>query len=159
MLLVQKEIMRLLGDIWSTMPEIRFNQMLHNLSTEFNEQHDGKYKTEAYVKEENNGVIAFRNEGGYVDMFNVGDHTFVQFLQKKAQKVRGVQLPADAKMVRDLSLTTGSGFTTKFEKNSIVRVIAKIESDNFGSGIGYVILHKGKDSSLTVDSANINFDF
>ena len=73
-----KTIMNILTEIWELQPDIRFNQLIHNLQTEYANKYQA-YIRKAYVDE----VGLVMTPVTYTDLFNVEDGDFLTFLQEK----------------------------------------------------------------------------
>lgn len=71
-----KELLILIQLIWVKNPDIRFNQLIHNLQCEYR---GGEYVRKAYVDEIGWGTV----DVSYPDLFNVEDDDFIDFLKAK----------------------------------------------------------------------------
>jgi hypothetical protein len=74
-------VLDLLKNIWEQQPDIRFNQLIHNLQVEYAEK-TGKYKMELWEKGTFRGIESYRKIFT-VDLFYVEDNDFEDFLQEK----------------------------------------------------------------------------
>lgn len=77
--------MALLTSIWETQQDIRFNQLVHNLQYEFNSYRGNIYKQELWRKDEHNGIVMYQKHPT-VDLFNVEDELFIEFLKVKVEE-------------------------------------------------------------------------
>lgn len=68
-----RTIMTLITEIWVVYPDLRFNQLIHHLQTEYD---NGAYIKKAYVVEVGWGGV----DVSYPDLFNVEDDKFEKFL-------------------------------------------------------------------------------
>ncbi len=151
----QEKIMILLTKLWKDSSELRFNQFLHNLQHDFNRANDEKYTETLYRSEVGNPNLVIYAKTDVVDLFNVEDSIFLKFLEDEVIKLEGIALPANARLKTHLSFGA-NGVTRNWNVGDVVTVIKKIESNNFGSKIGYVIMNNNFDS-LTVDSTHLDF--
>lgn len=78
------KVMRALQEIWCKYPDMRFNQLLNALQSEYNQSKGGIYSNELYEKEvyEKFDIVSYRKTSE-VDLFYVEDEDFLEFLQKK----------------------------------------------------------------------------
>jgi hypothetical protein len=74
-------LMSLLEVIWEKHPEIRFNQLIHNLQYEYASQ-QGYMKDNLWEKDEYRGIVSYRNHP-IPDLFNLEDEDFIKFLEEK----------------------------------------------------------------------------
>lgn len=85
------ETMALITMIWETQPDTRFNQLVSNLQTEFSYKHDtGRvevYEKEDFKPSENVEFVTYRKTS-YIDLFNVEDDAFIEFLNQKMLDIR-----------------------------------------------------------------------
>lgn len=77
-----KTIMNILTEIWELQPDIRFNQLIHNLQTEYANKYPAYYR-KAFEEEVGWGMIPIV----YKDLFNVEDDEFLTFLQEKLDEM------------------------------------------------------------------------
>lgn len=75
-------IVNILAEIWELQPDIRFNQLIHNLQTEY-ANNNNCYFRKAYIDERGWGMIPVT----YTDLFNVEDDEFLTFLQEKLDEL------------------------------------------------------------------------
>lgn len=79
-----KQILELLEKIWSKRQSLRFNQLIHNLQHQFFHETGKGVLCHDYVKNESNGALIPMDNA--VDLFNVEDDEFYQFLCKVIEK-------------------------------------------------------------------------
>lgn len=72
-----------LNKIWMKQPDIRFNQLIHNLQWEFDQAHNGKCSEELYRREPNVEGSYIFHKADVVDLFHVEDDKFIAFLKAK----------------------------------------------------------------------------
>lgn len=77
-----KDVMSLLTEIWQSQPDTRFNQLIHNLQSEYT----GNTGRVLWQKTDYNGTISFLPET-VIDLFYLEDEYFLNFLQKKVEAV------------------------------------------------------------------------
>lgn len=75
-----KELMNILTAIWEMQPDIRFNQLIHNLQMEYN---GGSHVRNAFIEETGWGFNPVR----YPDLFYVEDDKFIEFLKEKYNQI------------------------------------------------------------------------
>jgi uncharacterized protein YihD (DUF1040 family) len=76
------KLMVLLELIWQECPDIRFNQLIHNLQVEYNQDKSGVYTRELWEKNEHRGIVSY-HQNPVTDLFYVEDEEFITFLEKK----------------------------------------------------------------------------
>jgi hypothetical protein len=79
-------ILSLIKQIWSKHPDIRFNQLIHNLSWEYSDINNDKYKTWGYSKWDSPNGLVLTKDVCFVDLFNLEDGQFEEFLISKLNK-------------------------------------------------------------------------
>lgn len=72
------EILELIGRIWKNHPDLRFQQLMYILQSEYSEMNNGMGKVES---EE---VDGFKKTG--YDLFNLEDDKFLQYLQYSLER-------------------------------------------------------------------------
>lgn len=75
-----ERIMSLIKDIWILFPDTRFNQLMYNLQYDFSRKNDNKYTQYSYSMLENSKGIAFQKDVSNVNLFQVEDDKFEEFL-------------------------------------------------------------------------------
>lgn len=77
------ELLVVLQQIWEKQPDTRFNQLVHNLQWEYANLKNA-YKDTLYEKDEfkERDIISYRSKQ-VVDLFNVEDDQFLEFLKSK----------------------------------------------------------------------------
>lgn len=81
----RKRVMDLISLIWDKQNDTRFNQLTHNLQREYANK-KGSYRTTLYRKEEFKYHTVYGEET-VVDLFDVEDEEFIEFLQEKVNEV------------------------------------------------------------------------
>jgi hypothetical protein len=78
------QVMALLTQIWEAQQDTRFNQLMYNLQTEYNQSKGGVYSKELWEKEvyEKFDIVSYRKTSE-IDLFYVEDEDFLEFLKKK----------------------------------------------------------------------------
>ncbi len=71
------DVLDLIDQIWRRYPDLRFQQLMFNLQSEYSQQNDGVGRVERVEKDGFTKV-------GY-DLFNLEDDVFTQFLREKAK--------------------------------------------------------------------------
>jgi len=75
-------LMNILTEIWELYPDLRFNQLIHSLQTDYK---GGRYIHNAFVDEVGWGMKPI----SYTDLFNVEDDDFIEFLREKLVEYKG----------------------------------------------------------------------
>ncbi|EKB1966238.1 TPA: hypothetical protein NKA96_004831 [Vibrio parahaemolyticus] len=70
----------LLSELWESNADLRFNQLMYNLQSEFSFENDGKGQVTEISQE---GIESI----GY-DLFYIEDDVFIQFLERKLTQQR-----------------------------------------------------------------------
>jgi hypothetical protein len=78
------QVLYYLNCIWQKQPDTRFNQLIYNLQWEFNKAWQDKYTNKLY-REEGNGLHFMFVQSNTVDLFNVEDDKFIEFLKAKVK--------------------------------------------------------------------------
>lgn len=78
------QVLYYINCIWQKQPDTRFNQLIHNLQWEYAHVNDA-YKTELWEREDYKGIMSFRQHLT-VDLFNLEDDKFMEFLKEKVDK-------------------------------------------------------------------------
>ena len=76
-----KLVLDLIGKIWETYPDMRFNQLLSLLQDKYAEEKDAHQET-FWDKQEYNGIVTYQKTV-IVELFYVEDELFIEFLQKE----------------------------------------------------------------------------
>lgn len=71
------ELLELIATIWSRDPDMRFNQLIYMLQSEFSRENGGEGAVEETVDQSYSRV-------GF-DLFGLEDDRFIEFLQKKVR--------------------------------------------------------------------------
>jgi hypothetical protein len=79
-------ILSLIKQLWYKHPDIRFNQLIHNLSWEYSRINNDVYKEVGYSKWEDERGIQFTKDMVFVDLFHLEDDKFEEFLIKKVEE-------------------------------------------------------------------------
>lgn len=74
-------ILDLLKRIWIKCPDIRFNQLIHNLTYEYNNRKGNVYGEWLSKKDE----FGWVSETYHIDLFYVEDDDFIKFLEEKVK--------------------------------------------------------------------------
>lgn len=80
-----QEMMTLLTEIWEHMPDLRFNQLIHNLQTTF---HQKKKKGVVCWNYEKHKWGFLKAEEWAVNLFHVGDNEFMEFLREELKLLK-----------------------------------------------------------------------
>lgn len=152
----QEKIGSLLLKLWKNSSELRFNQFIYNLQRDFNQRHDKKYTVTLFSKEDNNHMTTYFRQDK-VDLFNVEDALFLEFLVEEVVKLEGVALPAKAILKKEFNITS-TGDREQFKAFSVVDVIHKVEHSSFKSNVGYVVMHPISHMTITLDSSHLDFN-
>ncbi|PGO60596.1 hypothetical protein [Priestia megaterium] len=78
--------MALVTQIWMSQPEMRFNQIVHNLQSEFYQKTGQGIRCFDYTKDEFTGALEVRTHA--MDMFYVTDENFIPFLEEKVSRIK-----------------------------------------------------------------------
>ncbi len=70
----------LLRELWESNADLRFNQLVYNLQSEFSIENDGKGQVTEISQEGTESI-------GY-DLFYIEDDVFIQFLERKLAQQR-----------------------------------------------------------------------
>lgn len=72
-----KELLGLIESIWDKQPDLRFNQLLYILQSEYSQMNN------------NFGRVEAKDKDGYLkigfDLFNVDDDKFIEFLRQRLE--------------------------------------------------------------------------
>ncbi len=79
------DVITILKLIWEKQPDIRFNQLIHNLQHDYANKVQ-RYLTELYEMEDHNRIKSFRKVN-IVDLFDVKDDDFYEFLVQKLDEI------------------------------------------------------------------------
>ena len=71
------DVLDLIDQIWRRYPDLRFQQLMFNLQSEYSQQNDGVGRVER-VEEDGFTKVGY-------DLFNLEDDVFTQFLREKAK--------------------------------------------------------------------------
>jgi hypothetical protein len=78
-----ERILTLIRQIWEKQPDIRFNQLIINLSWMYANKNNENFIKRGYSKFENEqGIIMFTKDVVYVDLFYLEDDEFEKFLKE-----------------------------------------------------------------------------
>ncbi|MCA1021537.1 hypothetical protein [Halobacillus litoralis] len=70
--------------LWERSPDLRFNQLIDNLSWEYSNNNNGSFKDYGYSKFENDkGDIVFHRDVVSISLFHLEDDKFEKFLDQK----------------------------------------------------------------------------
>lgn len=78
-------MMSVIEKIWQTHPDLRFNQLILNLQQEYRIS-NGVKNIIVYEKEEQNGIIAFKESSIPPTLFHVEDDNFIDFLERYLER-------------------------------------------------------------------------
>lgn len=67
----------LINNIWQQDPDLRFNQLIYNLQSDYSHENGGIGKVEERIDK------SFSRVG--FDLFNLDDKDFIEYLRKKTQ--------------------------------------------------------------------------
>jgi hypothetical protein len=79
------QVMSLLTLIWDRQPDTRFQQLIHNLQHEYAHKHGVGQKDNLWEKEVWRGIESYR-KFPIVDLYNLEDEAFIEFLQEKVKE-------------------------------------------------------------------------
>lgn len=79
-----EQILSLLQKIWEQQPDLRFNQLIHNLQFLYSKQNNDVGKRKVYVKEGE-----FQHDDYYVDLFYLEDDKREAFLNEYLSEIEG----------------------------------------------------------------------
>jgi uncharacterized protein YihD (DUF1040 family) len=79
------EVMALITLIWEKQPDVRFNQLVHNLQMEFGAENQ-KYIREFWSKDESISYLTTYVQHRQPDLFNLEDEVFIEFLKTKLKE-------------------------------------------------------------------------
>lgn len=82
-----ERILDLLKEIWSHMPDVRFNQLVSNLQSMYSQQHSEYGRHTAYRKDTYNNITS-EYEVVYYDFFYLEDDAFEVFLEQYLQELK-----------------------------------------------------------------------
>jgi len=74
-----KVVMSLLEEIWEKQPDTRFNQLISNLTWEYNSLNNRKYEYRVLRESYDRYII----EDIEIELYNVEDDDFIEFLKNK----------------------------------------------------------------------------
>lgn len=156
----QNGILDLIGRIWAQHPELRFNQLIDHLQNKFSSSHNGMF-TEILFKKDTPAIGNPNNmifeEVRRVDLFNLADKQFLEFLYKELGS-NAPFMKTTATLNEKFIVRTG-GEQQEFQKAYVYDVVAQVKHPSFKSGVGYVIMHPMTHITITLDSNHLNFDY
>lgn len=83
-----QEMLRLIHEIWSKYPDVRFNQLIHNLQSEYTAQSKDWSKTLYEKIESPHMKTTIYHEVTVNDLFSLEDDLFLRFLENKNREAK-----------------------------------------------------------------------
>ncbi|MFS0905672.1 hypothetical protein AB3N02_21750 [Priestia aryabhattai] len=77
------QVLSLIAEIWIDQPDTRFNQLIHNLQSDFHQQTGKGSRCFDYVKSLH-GML--EPMGNAIDLYNLEDDEFIKYLKWKIER-------------------------------------------------------------------------